>query len=184
MCDIFKLSLGSWMTTYLGKSCLFGFRKLLSIYVYLVISLLVLIYGVWLCQSKIIAYLFTFQYLSWTDSVKPSLLFSNIVGSQCFQRIPFLDYFIGTFYRIFGATGFRHLKAEHRFSRCYMLYFPVYLSWIDSVAPSLLFSNFVGSLYFRRIPFSDYLSLVTRKPVFGICDQLRLKPAYSADETV
>ena len=30
---------------------------------------------------------------------------------------------------------------------------------------------------------SYYLSLVTRKPVFGICDQVRLKPACSATET-
>ena len=28
-----------------------------------------------------------------------------------------------------------------------------------------------------------YLSLVTRKPVFGVCDQVKLKPAYSASET-
>ena len=28
-----------------------------------------------------------------------------------------------------------------------------------------------------------YLSLVTRKPVFGVSDQIRLKPAYSASET-
>ena len=28
-----------------------------------------------------------------------------------------------------------------------------------------------------------YLSHVTGKPVFGVCDQLRLKPACSADET-
>ena len=28
-----------------------------------------------------------------------------------------------------------------------------------------------------------HLSLVTRKPVFGVCDQLRLKPACSATET-
>ena len=28
-----------------------------------------------------------------------------------------------------------------------------------------------------------HLSLVMRKPVFGVCDQVRLKPACSADET-
>ena len=28
-----------------------------------------------------------------------------------------------------------------------------------------------------------YLSHDTRKPVFGVCDQLRLKPACSADDT-
>ena len=27
------------------------------------------------------------------------------------------------------------------------------------------------------------MSHVMRKPVFGVCDQLRLKPACSADET-
>ena len=30
---------------------------------------------------------------------------------------------------------------------------------------------------------SSYMSFVTRKPVFGLCDQLRLKPACSAEET-
>ena len=29
------------------------------------------------------------HYLSWTDAIKPSLLFSNV-----FQRIPFTDYFV------------------------------------------------------------------------------------------
>ena len=29
----------------------------------------------------------------------------------------------------------------------------------------------------------NHLSLVTRKSVFGVCDQLRLKPACSGDET-
>ena len=28
-----------------------------------------------------------------------------------------------------------------------------------------------------------HMSLVTRKPVFGVCDQVRLKPACSATET-
>ena len=32
-----------------------------------------------------------------------------------------------------------------------------YLSSTDSIKSSLLFSNFEGSLYFRRIPFSDHL---------------------------
>ena len=30
----------------------------------------------------------------------------------------------------------------------------------DSTKQSLLFSNFIGSLYFRSIPFSDYLERV------------------------
>ena len=29
---------------------------------------------------------------------------------------------------------------------------------------------------------SEYMSLVTRKPVFEVSDQVRLKPAYSAKE--
>ena len=29
----------------------------------------------------------------------------------------------------------------------------------------------------------EHMSFVTRKPVFGVSDQLRLKPAFSADET-
>ena len=34
-----------------------------------------------------------------------------------------------------------------------------------------------------RVYTQDHLSLVTRKPVFGVCDQLRLEPACSADVT-
>ena len=34
---------------------------------------------------------------------------------------------------------------------------------------------------FCCVPF--HMSHVTRKPVFGVCDQVRLKPACSADET-
>ena len=63
--DIFKLGLGSWMTTCLGKSCSFGLPRVPFVnccqFMYLVISLLVLRagYGIWLCQFLIIAYLFT-----------------------------------------------------------------------------------------------------------------------------
>ena len=34
-----------------------------------------------------------------------------------------------------------------------------------------------------NVSIAFYLSLVTRKPVFGVCDQVRLKPACLADET-
>ena len=30
---------------------------------------------------------------------------------------------------------------------------------------------------------SEQLNLITRKPVFGVCDQVRLEPACSATET-
>ena len=34
-----------------------------------------------------------------------------------------------------------------------------------------------------RMASQFYWSLVTRKPVFGVSDQVRLKPAYSATDT-
>ena len=40
--------------------------------------------------------------------------------------------------------------------------------------------NNCGYLYWRG---NDKMSLVTRKPVFGLCDQVRLKPARTAAET-
>ena len=46
------------------------------------------------------------------------------------------------------------------------------LSWTDSINPSLLFSNFVVSLYFRRIYFSDYLVCFTvflKLLIHGFC---------------
>ena len=59
------VNLGSWMTTYLGKSCSFCLPRVPFVncrqFMYLVISLLVLRagYGIWLYQFLIIAYLFT-----------------------------------------------------------------------------------------------------------------------------
>ena len=107
------------MTTCLGKSCSFGLPWVSFVnccqFMYLVISLLVLRAGcgIWLYQFLIIAYLFTFhkaehrlswckgcewccifQYLSWTDSIKPSLPFSNFVGSLYFRRNPLIGLFI------------------------------------------------------------------------------------------
>ena len=61
----FFLILGSWMSTYLGKSCSFGLPRVPFVncrqFMYLVISLLVLRAGcgIWLYQFLIIAYLFT-----------------------------------------------------------------------------------------------------------------------------
>ena len=63
--DIFQLSLGSWMTTCLGKSCEFDLPRVPFVnccqFMYLVLSLLVLRagYGIWLYQFLIIAYHFT-----------------------------------------------------------------------------------------------------------------------------
>ena len=60
--------LGSWMTTYLGKSCSFCLPRVPFVncrqFMYLVISLLVLRvgYGIWLYQFLIIAYLFTLNH--------------------------------------------------------------------------------------------------------------------------
>ena len=59
------VNLGSWMTTYLGKSCSFCLPRVPFVncrqFMYLVISLLVLMagYGIWLYQFLIIAYLLT-----------------------------------------------------------------------------------------------------------------------------
>ena len=59
------MDFGSWMTTYLGKSCSFCLPRVPFVncrqFMYLVISLLVLRagYGIWLYQFLIIAYLFT-----------------------------------------------------------------------------------------------------------------------------
>ena len=64
---LFKLSLGSWMTTCLGKSCSFGLLpvpfKNCSQFMYLVLSFSDLRtgYGIWLYQFLILAYLFTPQ---------------------------------------------------------------------------------------------------------------------------
>ena len=60
--------LGSWMTTYLGKSCSFGLPRVPFVncrqFMYLVISLLDLRAGcgIWLYQFLIIAYRFTSKY--------------------------------------------------------------------------------------------------------------------------
>ena len=60
-----KLSLGSWMTTCLGKSRSFGLSRVpfvnCCLFLYLVIFLLVLRagYRIWLYQFLVIAYLFT-----------------------------------------------------------------------------------------------------------------------------
>ena len=62
--DILQI-LGSWMTSYRGKSCSFGLPRVTFVncrqFMYLVISLLVLRAGcgIWLYQFLIIAYLFT-----------------------------------------------------------------------------------------------------------------------------
>ena len=41
-----------------------------------------------------------------------------------------------------------------------------------------------GPALFAHVPiFRSYMSLITRKPVFGVSDQVRLKLACSADET-
>ena len=71
-CYLFLLSVGSWMTTCLEKSCSFGLPRVPFInccqFMYLVISFLVLRtgYGIWLYQCLIIAYLFT---LFWVPSI-------------------------------------------------------------------------------------------------------------------
>ena len=48
-------------------------------------------------------------------------------------------------------------------------------------------TNFLGVRIFRKFTvvinrLCFYMSLVTRKPVFGVSDQLRFKPAYSATD--
>ena len=67
--------LGSWMTTYLGKSCSFDLPRVPFVncrqFMYLVIFLLVLRAGcgIWLYQFLIIAYLFTlFQFVVYSEA--------------------------------------------------------------------------------------------------------------------
>ena len=38
-----------------------------------------------------------------------------------------------------------------------------YHSWTDSIKPRQLFANFIGSNYFRMIPFLDYLEITTQQ---------------------
>ena len=53
--------------------------------------------------------------------------------------------------------------------------------WHVTVLPSLLQFSFC----IRLVVFSVlYMSLVTRKPVFGVCDQVRLEPACSVTEAI
>ena len=51
----------------------------------------------------------------------------------------------------------------------------------------VIITNFLGVRIFRKFTvFTIHMydmSHVTRKSVFGVCDQLRLKPVYSATET-
>ena len=49
-----------------------------------------------------------------------------------------------------------HWKCDKNKGWCIFQYF----SWTDSIKPRLLFSNFVGSLYIRRIPFFRLFSVV------------------------
>ena len=62
--------------------------------------------------------------------------------------------------------------------------------WAKLIGSIFKFINFASrlSLKPKHIPFSlnqtsVYMRLVARKPVFGVCDQGRLKPACSATET-
>ena len=67
---------GSWMTTWLGKSCSFGLPRVPFVkccqFMHLVISLLVLRAGcgIWLCQFLIIAYLFTLIFPRFTRPIR------------------------------------------------------------------------------------------------------------------
>ena len=95
--DIFYWSLGSWMTTCLGKSCSFGLLRMPFInccqFMYLVISLLVLRagYGIWLYQFLIIAYLFTFQIQRNTQQTKATA-FHPLKGHDFSEEVRFSLY--------------------------------------------------------------------------------------------
>ena len=56
------------------------------------------------------------------------------------------------------------------------------LKWLDSKQEHLQLSGALALGNFARSG-TDHLSHITRKPVFGVCDQVRLKPACSAKET-
>ena len=87
----YPFTLGSWMTTYLGKSCSFGFSRVPFVncrrFMYLVISLLVLRAGcgIWLYQFLIIAYLFTLIRLQsdTLDALYSLCLFDTCHRSVC-----------------------------------------------------------------------------------------------------
>ena len=53
--------------------------------------------------------------------------------------------------------------------------------WVDAHAGCTC--HFVVLRLIWVLLYLNHFSHVTRKPVFGVCDQLRLKPACSADET-
>ena len=57
-----------------------------------------------------------------------------------------------TFFKIWDIKSINDKIELHEEWRIFQ-----YLAWTEWIEPSLLFSNFVGFLYFRRIPFSDYL---------------------------
>ena len=46
----------------------------------------------------------------------------------------------------------------------------------------MLFNIWTATLSYHASGSIIYMSLVTRKPVFGVCDHVRLKPARSASE--
>ena len=95
------VSLGSWMTTCMGKSCSFGLLRVPFVnycqFMYIVISLLVLRawYGIWLYQFLIIAYLFTFHCCNSPSMV---IMFANkIVWLICYKPVNHLSTSLETF---------------------------------------------------------------------------------------
>ena len=57
--------------------------------------------------------------------------------------------------------------------------------WLEQTGPvsSTVFHFVFSQNYWKKQNFLFHLSLVTRKPVFGVFDQATLKPACSASET-
>ena len=90
--------LGSWMTTCLGKSCLFGLPRVPFVnccqFMYLVISLLVLRagYGIWLYQFLMSAYRFTFEFdmvFCFGIRLAPYAVFSTLTHWTCWKWSPY-----------------------------------------------------------------------------------------------
>ena len=56
------------------------------------------------------------------------------------------------------------------------------LSLADHVMPNIHSQERIFNLHLTKIVSLVYMNLVRRKPVFGACDQVTLKPACSATE--
>ena len=139
--DILKLILGSWMTTYLGKSCLFSLPWVPFVncrrFMYLVISFLVYRAGcgIWFYQFLIIGFLFTL--FSCGVTIEPCLEFYAVPSlSQCMtlrSRSQILIFLcvkslqcqllqsLWLIWIVFGMNGYKILKCFRKEKRQVLL---------------------------------------------------------------